>query len=71
MVSNLITNVRKFLAETRAEFVKVIWPDRKYVTAATIIILVIVIAMSLFVMVADFSFSKIIDSLIKMFSGRA
>jgi preprotein translocase subunit SecE len=69
-VASILAKIKSFLGETRAEFHKVIWPDRRYVTVATIIILVIVIVTTLFVMFADFAFAKVIDGLIKTFSGR-
>jgi preprotein translocase subunit SecE len=49
----------KFLKETRAETKKVVWPDRRYVAVATLIILVLVAITGVYVMTVDFIFSKI------------
>ena len=51
--------IKKYLKETEVEAKKVIWPDRKYVTAATVIILIIVILSAVFITVVDFSFVRI------------
>ncbi|MCX5751146.1 MAG: preprotein translocase subunit SecE [Candidatus Saganbacteria bacterium] len=59
--------IKGFLKETRAELKKVVWPDRKYVTMATIIICIIVIVMGLFVMGVDFCFAGMMTYLEKTF----
>jgi len=63
---SLISRVKGFLKETEAEGKKVIWPERKYITAATGIILVIVILTTLYVMFLDFGFAKIFELLDKL-----
>jgi preprotein translocase subunit SecE len=55
----------KYFKETRAETKKVVWPDRRYITVATIIILVLVIVTGLYVMLVDYAFVKIFGFLIK------
>ncbi len=55
----------KFFKETRAETKKVVWPDRRYITVATIIILVLVIVTGLYVMLVDYAYVKIFAFLIK------
>lgn len=47
-----------YLKETIAEVKKVVWPDRRYVTVATIIILVLVILTGVFVMLVDWGFAE-------------
>ncbi len=54
-----------YLKETLAEMKKVVWPDRRYVWAATAIILVLVILTALFVMVVDFGLTEVFRVLIK------
>lgn len=54
-----------FLKETLQEMKKVTWPDRRYVLAATIIVLVIVILTAFFVMFVDFAFAEIFKLLLK------
>ncbi len=55
----------KFFKETRAETKKVVWPDRRYVTVATIIILFLVFLVGFYVMFIDLAFGKIFGFLIK------
>jgi preprotein translocase subunit SecE len=49
----------RFFKETRAETKKVVWPDRRYVMVATIIILILVFIIGLYVMFVDLVFVKI------------
>ena len=53
-----------FLDETRQEIRKVSWPTRKYVSSATVIILVIVFVVSFVVSLLDVGFEKLIQLLI-------
>lgn len=69
--SQTIAVVRKFLKETEVESKKVIWPDRKYVAAATVIVLVIVIVSAVYVMVIDLGFTEMFKFLHLMFDQRA
>jgi preprotein translocase subunit SecE len=55
----------KFFKETRAETKKVVWPDRRYVAVATLIILVLVFITGIYVMFVDLAFTKIFGLLIK------
>ena len=63
----IFEKISSFLRETRAELKKVVWPDRRYVTVATTIILVIVFLVGIFVVFVDFSFSKTIGYLNSVF----
>ena len=65
MIKDKIGFLVKFVKETRAETKKVVWPDRRYVTVATIIVLVLVILTGLYVMLVDFGFAKIFGALFK------
>ena len=47
-----------YLKEIQSEAKKVIWPGRQYITAATVIVLVIVVLVSSFIMLIDFGFAK-------------
>jgi len=55
----------RFLKETRSETKKVVWPDRKYVTAATVIILITVLIVGVYVMFVDFAFTRIFAFLMR------
>ncbi len=61
MKDKLIT----YLKETQAEMKKVVWPDRKYVMAATTIILILVILTAVFVMLVDFGLTEAFRVLLK------
>ncbi|MDD5594308.1 MAG: preprotein translocase subunit SecE [Candidatus Margulisbacteria bacterium] len=54
-----------YLKETLAEMRKVVWPDQRYVTVATIIILVLVFITGAFVMIVDFGLAEIFKVLLK------
>ncbi|MFH1386629.1 MAG: preprotein translocase subunit SecE [bacterium] len=54
-----------YLNETLAEVKKVVWPDRRYVTVATIIVLALVFITAIFVMLVDYGFSAIFKVLLK------
>ena len=53
-----IEKLKNFLKETQMEAKKVVWPDRKYVITATIIVLVIVFMVVFYVMFVDYFFAK-------------
>jgi preprotein translocase SecE subunit len=57
--------IQTYLQETLAEMKKVAWPDRRYVTAATLIILVLVVLTVVFVMFVDYAFAGIFKVLLK------
>jgi preprotein translocase subunit SecE len=64
---SLAGKIIKFFAEAKAETKKVVWPDRKYVIMATLVILAIVALLSLFLMVVDFAFSNLFLILDRLF----
>jgi preprotein translocase SecE subunit len=53
-----------YFKETLAEMRKVVWPDQRYVTVATIIILVLVFITGVFVLTIDFGLGKIFTALL-------
>jgi preprotein translocase subunit SecE len=57
--------IQSYLKETVAEMKKVVWPDRRYVTTATIVILILVILTALFVMLIDFGFAEVFKVLLR------
>ncbi|MFH1542216.1 MAG: preprotein translocase subunit SecE [bacterium] len=60
-----IAGLVKFFKETRSETKKVVWPDRRYVAVATVIIVVLVLLTGMYVMFVDLGLSKIMGALIK------
>ncbi|MBU0502740.1 MAG: preprotein translocase subunit SecE [bacterium] len=64
-MKDLIGKLIGFLKETRAETRKVVWPERRYVMVATVIILILVVVTGLYVMTVDLVFAKIFGFLLK------
>ncbi|MFC1540497.1 preprotein translocase subunit SecE [Candidatus Margulisiibacteriota bacterium] len=64
-MKDLVGHFVKFIKETRAETKKVVWPDRRYVVVATMIILVLVVITGIYVMMVDFAFTKVFGVLMK------
>jgi|GEM_PF-1663109 len=60
-----LNKVVKFFKETRAETKKVVWPERRYVAVATLIILVLVLMTGAYIMGIDFIFSRIFGFLMR------
>jgi len=64
-MKDLFGQLVKFFKETKAETKKVVWPDRRYVAVATLIILVLVTITGLYVMFIDFTFKNIFGYLLR------
>lgn len=48
-----VSAIRRFLNDTRAEFKKIIWPNRHQVTVNTIVVLVTIVIIGAVVMAVD------------------
>ncbi len=59
----------KFIQEVREELKHVIWPSRDEVLKSTWVILITVIAISLFLYFTDFVFEKLFEFLVSLSSG--
>ncbi|MBN3032738.1 MAG: preprotein translocase subunit SecE [Candidatus Saganbacteria bacterium] len=53
-----------YFKETLAEMRKVVWPDQRYVSVATTIILALVFLTGVFVMAVDFGLGKFFSALL-------
>lgn len=51
----------EFLKEARAELGKVSWPTRKELSESTVLVIVSVIAITIFIGVVDFVFNKLLQ----------
>ena len=51
----------EFIKEARAELGKVTWPTRKELSESTVLVIVSVMAMSVFIGVIDFVFNKLLQ----------
>lgn len=56
----------KFIQEVREELKHVIWPSKEEVVKSTWIILLTVIALSIFLFVTDFVFEKVFEFLVNL-----
>jgi preprotein translocase subunit SecE len=63
-VKLILSRIRQFLEEARAELKKVTWPTRKQTFASTGVVLIVVIFLSLFLGLVDFGLAKIIKVLL-------
>ena len=57
--------IQAYLKETQAEMKKVVWPDRRYISVATVIILVLVFLTGIFVMIVDFGLTELFKTLLR------
>ena len=55
--------IKEYFKGVKAEWGKITWPDRKQVIAQTVIVIVIVIAFTIFTFSADIIFKGILDAL--------
>jgi len=63
----MIKKITNYLKETRAEVYKVAWPGRKYVTSATVVIIIVSLVIGMFVMLMDLAFARIMMTLTQVF----
>jgi len=63
-VKLILSKIRQFLDEARAELKKVTWPTRKQTLASTAVVLVVSIFLSIFLGLVDFGLTKIIKVLL-------
>jgi preprotein translocase SecE subunit len=57
--------ILNYLKETQTEMKKVVWPDRRYISVATLIVLVLVFLTGFFVMIVDFGLVEIFKLLLR------
>ena len=55
----------EYLKETLAEMKKVVWPDQRYVSVATLIVLVLVFLTGFFVMIIDFGLTEVFKIILR------
>ncbi len=56
--------IARYFRETRAELRKVVWPTREEALRLTTIVIVTVLAMSVFLGVVDFVFTQLVRALL-------
>ncbi|MBB31567.1 MAG: preprotein translocase subunit SecE [Gemmatimonadetes bacterium] len=57
----MIGKISQFVKDVKLEMNKVTWPTRDELTASTTIVLVVALALAVFIFVADFLLSRIMD----------
>lgn len=57
----MVSTVKEFLKESRAELVKVTWPDRKTTMASTIVVVLVSLLVGLYLGVLDVILSKFFE----------
>lgn len=62
-----LQKIAEFLKETQTEVKRVTWPDKKYATSATAIIIMLCLIIGFVLSVVDLSFAKLITYLTKVF----
>ena len=65
-LKSILEKIVKFLSESKIEAKKVIWPSRRYVVTATIIVIVVVMILSVFLMFVDASLAWVFTVLDKI-----
>ena len=68
-VGSMVEKTKTFLKEVNVEFKKVVWPDKKFIFSATVIVLVIVFASAFYATMVDFGFEKLFQFLSLFFRG--
>jgi preprotein translocase subunit SecE len=66
---SIVEKTKTFLKEVSIEFKKVVWPDKKFVFSATVIVLVIVLASAFYAMLIDFGFERLFRFMSMFFKG--
>ena len=61
----MINKIKGYVAETLLEIKKVVWPDRRYVSVATVVVLLIVLFVGFLVTLSDAGLAKFFGLLLK------
>ena len=61
----MISNIRKFLSEVRAEMQKVTWSTREELMGSTAVVLVAMLILSTFIGIADLFFSQALHIILR------
>jgi preprotein translocase subunit SecE len=63
-VQDSARGTKEFIEESWVELTKVHWPSRKETYAATLVVIVVVILVSIYLAVVDFGLTKAIEAVI-------
>jgi preprotein translocase subunit SecE len=59
-LAEIFLKIKNFLKETQLEAKKVVWPERRYVMVASLIVLAITLIVGILVSAIDMAFARII-----------
>ena len=61
----MLSNIRKFFSEVRAEMQKVTWSTREEIMGSTAVVLMTMLILSTFIGISDFILSHVLSVLLK------
>ncbi len=61
----MISKIKTFLVQTKAELKKVSWPNKNELVGSTIVVIVTVVVMAVYIGLVDLFFSRLIGLLLK------
>jgi preprotein translocase subunit SecE len=59
------TQIKKFLEEVKAEFLKIVWPDKKATLGLTGVVVVLTIIVSVYLGSVDLLLGKVVSSFLR------
>ena len=65
MLSDMLSNIRKFFSEVRAEMQKVTWSTREEIMGSTAVVLMTMLILSTFIGISDFILSHVLSVLLR------
>jgi len=60
-----LSQIKEFVAEVKAEFGKIVWPDKKVTLGSTGVVIVLVIIISIYLGAVDLLIGKIVSYILK------
>ena len=61
----MLSNIRKFFSEVRAEMQKVTWSTREEIMGSTAVVLMTMLILSTFIGISDFILSRVLSVLLR------
>jgi preprotein translocase subunit SecE len=61
----MISQIKKFLTQTKIELKKVSWPNKNELVGSTVVVIITVLFLSAYIGIVDFVVSKLVSLLIK------
>ena len=64
--ANIVTGMKTFFVEVRAEIKKIVWPTREVLIQATLTVVIITLALTVYMGVMDLTHRKLYDAFEKL-----